>query len=438
MTQLIDTLLYPRWIIPVEPENVSLENHAIAVHDERIIDVLSAQDAEKKYSARNTVHLAHHVVMPGLVNMHTHSAMVLFRGMADDLALMEWLQNHIWPAEKQWLSAQFVYDGTQLAILEMLRSGTTCFNDNYFFPDGVAHAAVQAGMRAAIGAVVINFSSAYAADTQEYIAKALESYDAWRDHKLITHMLAPHAPYTVDDKTFIKVAALAAENKLRIHLHLHETKQEITDSLRDYGKRPLKRLQDLGLVSPDLLCVHMTQVDAEDIAILENHQAHVIHCPESNLKLASGFCPVAQLMKNNINVALGTDGAASNNDLNMFIEMRTAALLAKAVAQEPTALNAMQAIKMATLNGAQALGLADNIGSITPGKYADLIAVNLTDINTQPLYNPISHVVYALNAQQVSDVWVAGKRLLENGAFTQSDAQAIVARAHEWAQKLRL
>lgn len=433
--QIIDTLLLPRWIIPIEPHAIELDHHAVAIHAGRIVAVLPHEQAKQQYSAKETLDLPHHVVMPGLINTHAHSAMTLFRGMADDLALMDWLENHIWKAERRWMSDSFVYEGTQLAILEMLRSGTTCFNDNYFFPDSVARAAIEANMRAVVSSPVINFSSGYAQTADDYIARAMDSFYQWRNHTLITTMIAPHAPYTVDDETFVKIHRLAEEHTLRIHLHLQETQGEVEQSLANYQKRPLKRIADLGLASDRLLCVHMTQVSQEDLAILQKARAHVVHCPESNLKLASGLCKVTQIMREKVNVALGTDGAASNNDLDMITEMRTAALLAKVEANDPTALNAATALQMATLNGARAIGLEKEIGSVVPGKYADLIAIDLSDVNTQPVYKPSSHVVYAMNSRQVSDVWVAGKQLLKNGQFVHLDVKAITAKAREWAAK---
>jgi 5-methylthioadenosine/S-adenosylhomocysteine deaminase len=435
--QVVDTLIYPRWIIPIEPHDAVLEQHAIAIQHGHITALLPAKEAALTYLAKETLHLPEHVVMPGLVNVHTHSAMTLFRGMADDLALMEWLENHIWMAERQWLSDEFVYDGTQLAILEMLRSGTTCFNDHYFYPSSVARAAVEAGMRAVIGPIIISFGSGYAITPDDYINKAIETYHAWQ-HPLIKTMFAPHSPYAVDDVTLLKIQQIADELALRVHLHLHETKNEIEQSLKDYNKRPLQRIADLGLVTEHLLCVHMTQVCDEDLAILQQKRPHIVHCPESNLKLASGLCPTTKFFQNDLNVALGTDGAASNNDLDMFAEMRTAALLAKVESNEPTAINAAAALRMATLNGARALGLENEIGSVVPGKWADLIAINLADINTQPVYHPSSHCVYALNSRQISDVWVAGKRLLKNGQFTQLDVKAIIAKANEWAEKFKM
>jgi 5-methylthioadenosine/S-adenosylhomocysteine deaminase len=436
MQKQVDTLLYPRWIVPIEPHNVFLENHALAIDAGKILDILPADQAKQKYQSTNTQHLTNHVVMPGLINMHAHSPMVLLRGLADDLALMDWLQNHIWPAEAKWANEEFVYDGTQLAILEMLRGGTTCFNDHYFHSISIGKAAQAAGMRAFVGLWFIDFPTGYAKVTADYMARAEETYQYFQNDPLVQTCLAPHAPYTVSDASFALVKAFSEKHNLNVHLHLHETADEINQGLKQYNKRPLQRIAELGLVTPKFQCVHMTQITDEDIAILQKGGAHVVHCPESNLKLASGFCPVQKLLDANINVALATDGAASNNDLDMFGEMHVAAILAKSVAQDPTALNAATALKMATLNGARALGIADQVGSLVPGKFADLIAVDLSAYNTQPAYNPISHLVYAVNSHQVSDVWVAGKQLLKNGNFTTLDADAILAKTNQWRDKI--
>lgn len=435
--KIIDTLIFPRWIVPIEPHNIYLENHALAIHQGRIVEILPNEQAKKTYQATNTIELKTHVIMPGLINSHTHSPMTLFRGMADDLALMDWLQNHIWPAEAKWLSDDFCYDGTQLAILEMLRSGTTCFNDNFFYSESIGRAAADAGMRACLGACVIDFPTSYAKTPDEYLAKAVGVYQSWKNHPLISVSIAPHAPYTVSDETFLKVKAFAEKYNARIHLHLQETADEIQQSLQHYNKRPVQRMYDLGIMSKQLECVHMTQIIPDDIALLQKTGAHIIHCPESNLKLASGFSPIKQFMDAQINVALGTDGAASNNDLDMFGEMHVAAILAKAVSQKATALTAAETLRIATLGGARALGLENIVGSLASGKAADIIAIDLTASNTQPVYNPISHLVYAVNSRQVTDVWVNGKQLLKNSTFSSLDENSIVAKATVWKNKIQ-
>jgi 5-methylthioadenosine/S-adenosylhomocysteine deaminase len=318
----------------------------------------------------------------------------------------------------------------------MLRSGTTCFNDNYFYSESIGRATADANMRAVLGTCIIDFSTSYAQTPDEYIAKATELYQTYKNHPFITVSIAPHAPYSVSDDTFLKIKTFAEKYPVNIHLHLHETAEEINQSLKQFHKRPIQRIYDLGLMSKRLECIHMTQIVAEDIQLLQKTRASVVHCPESNLKLASGFSPVKQFIDAKITTALGTDGTASNNDLDMFGEMHTAALLAKSVAQDPTALNAAEILRMATLEGARAIGLDRDIGSIEAGKSADIIAVDLSSINTQPIYNPISHLVYAVNSRQVTDVWIAGKRLLKSGKFTMLDEKAIKIKIKKWSKKI--
>lgn len=432
----IDLLIHARWIIPVEPANTVLEHHAIAIHDGRIIELLPGTDAKQKYQAQAQHKLDHHVLIPGLINAHTHAAMALFRGLADDLPLMEWLQNHIWPAESRWVSTEFVHDGTQLAVAEMIRTGTTCFNDMYFFPDETARVADNIGIRAVVGLILIDFPTVWAANADEYIHKGIEVHDHYRNNPLITTAFAPHAPYTVSDAPLQRVVMLAEELDIPIHMHVHETAHEVMEAEKNSQQRPLQRLQDIGVLSPRLLAVHMTQLNDEEITQFAEASAHVVHCPESNLKLASGFCPVQKLQQANINVALGTDGAASNNDLDMLGEIKTAALLAKAVSGDASALPAADALRMATINGARALGLDHVIGSLEAGKAADIVAVQLDEISTQPVYNALSQLVYASARHQVSDVWVAGKQLLNNQILTTVDEKAVIAKAKTWAEKI--
>jgi len=434
--ETIDTLIKARWIIPVEPRDTVLEHHALAIRAGRIVDLLPIGEADARYQATTVHDLPDHVLIPGLVNTHTHAAMSLMRGLADDLPLMDWLKGHIWPAEGRWVGAEFVEDGTQLAMAEMLRGGITCFNDMYFFPEITAHAAARAGMRAALGLIVIDFPTAWANNADEYIAKGLDLYDRHRDEALLSFCFAPHAPYTVSDEPLKRIRTLANELDLPVHMHVHETAHEVQESMARFGMRPLERLAQLGLVGPNLLAVHMTQLEDAEIAHLAGSGAHVLHCPESNLKLASGFCPVQKLLDAGVNVCLGTDGAASNNDLDLMGEMRTAALLAKGVAGDAAALPADAALRMATLNGARALGLAEEIGSLVPGKAADVVAVDLGDIESRPIYHPQSHLVYATGRHQVSHVWVAGKALLRDRQLTTLDLEAIRARAAVWQERL--
>ena len=433
---IVDTLIHAGWIIPVEPPFDTLKHHSLVIHDGRICDLLPTELAKQQYYATTVENLENHALLPGLINAHTHAAMSLMRGIADDLPLMDWLQNHIWPLEQKWMSEEFVKDGTDLAIAEMLRGGTTCFNDMYFFPDITAQQAHQAGIRATVGLIVIDFPSVWAKDSDEYLSKGLNLNEQLKDSTLCSTAFAPHAPYTVSDAPLQKIAGYAQKLQRPVHIHVHETAFEVTQAVEQTGKRPLQRLQELGLVNASLIAVHATQLTDAEISLLAEAGATIVHCPESNLKLASGFCPVAKCLDAGVNVALGTDGAASNNDLDMFGEMRTAALLAKAVANDASAVSAMTALRMATINGAKALGLADEIGSLRIGKAADVIAVDLSSLETQPLYCPVSQIVYAASRQQVTDVWVAGKRLLQQRQLTTLNLNELTAKVANWQQRL--
>ncbi|MEO5703266.1 MAG: TRZ/ATZ family hydrolase [Gammaproteobacteria bacterium] len=432
----IDLLIHARWIIPVEPAGL-VEHHCLAIHEGRILDLLPSTAATDLYQASQSIILAEHALIPGLINAHTHAAMCLLRGLADDRPLMEWLNEHIWPAENTWVNADFVRDGTELAVAEMLRGGTTCFNEMYFFPDVAARVAFNTGMRANIGLILFDFPTAWANGPDEYLSKGLEVHDSYRDNPLVTTSFAPHAPYTVSDAPLEKLRTYAEELDMQIHMHVHETADEVRQSFEHYHERPLARLHRLALISPRLQAVHMTQLTEAEIAMFAAAGGHVLHCPESNLKLASGFCPVDKLVKAGVNVALGTDGAASNNDLDMFSEMRSAALLAKAVANDATSIPAAMALRMATLNGARALGIDEVTGSLLPGKAADITAVHLAGIESEPVYDPISQLVYATGRNQVTDVWVAGQHLLSNRVLTQMDERATLAKAREWGRKIR-
>lgn len=432
----IDSLIHARWIIPVQPDGVVHEHYSLAIQDGRIVAIIPQADARARYQADQVIERGEHVLIPGLINMHSHAAMVLLRGLADDLPLMDWLNHHIWPAEAQWVNEDFVRDGTRLAMAEMLRGGTTCFNDMYFFPEVTARAVTECGMRACVGLIVLDFPSAWASSADEYLDKGLALHDELHNHPLIRTAFAPHAPYTVSDQPLERIRVLSDELDLPVHMHVHETSAEVAQSQAQFGVRPLERLARLGLVSPTLLAVHMTQLLDAEIAHLAASGVQILHCPESNLKLASGFCPVHKLQRAGINVALGTDGAASNNDLDMFGEMRTAALLAKAVAGDASVLPATQALRMATLNGARALGIGDDTGSLELGKSADIVAVRLDEIETQPFYHAISQLVYATGRDKVTDVWVAGRQLLHERQLVTLDSEAILAHAAAWRSKI--
>jgi len=433
----VDTLIHCRWIAPVEPAATVHEYHSLALHKGRILDILPTGAARARYTADCEHELDRHLLIPGLVNAHTHAAMSLLRGLADDIPLQEWLNSHIWPAESRWVNEEFVHDGTQLAIAEMLRSGTTCFNDMYFYPDITARTAAGCGMRASVGLIVIDFPTVWAGDAGEYISRGLSVRDHYRGDPLISTVFAPHAPYTVSDQPLQHIRVLADELDIGIHMHVHETADEVDQAESLTGQRPLARLHDLGLVSPALIAVHMTQLGSAEIDAFAAAGGHVVHCPESNLKLASGFCPVRELLAAGVNVALGTDSAASNNDLDMLGEMRTAALLAKGTSGDASALPAHEILRMATLNGARALGLGEQTGSLVVGKWADLTAVNLDTLETQPVYDPVSQLVYASGREQVTDVWVAGQQLLKDRRLTTLDDHEILARTRGWRDRIR-
>ena len=436
MTSQIDSLLHARWIVPADEAQSLLEFHSIAVNQGKILEILPTDKAKLQYSAKNELELEDHLLMPGLINAHGHAAMSLFRGLADDLALMTWLQEHIWPAEGAFVSPEFVRDGTRLAIAEMLKSGTTCFSDMYFYPDVAAETASELGMRAQICCPIFDFPTPWAKDADEGIHTAIEVHAAQRHNALVSIAFGPHAPYTVSDEPLKKIASIQEELQIPVQMHVHETAFEVTEAEKN-GERPISRLAKLGLLGPNFQAVHVTQVNDEDLALLERHNVKVIHCPESNLKLASGFCPVDRLVKAGVTVALGTDGAASNNDLDMFGEMQTAAQLAKAVSGDAAALPAYEAIQMATLKGAEALGIEAITGSLEAGKAADIIAIDMSQLETQPVYHPVSQLVYTRMADKVKHVWVNGKMLVRDGILTQIDIDKLKQHARQWGDKIR-
>ncbi|MDH4040531.1 MAG: TRZ/ATZ family hydrolase [Gammaproteobacteria bacterium] len=433
--QTADTLIHPGWIVPVLPTGAVLENHSIAITGDRITALLPRSEAGG-ITAGRVLELPGHALLPGLVNSHGHAAMSLLRGFADDLPLMPWLEQHIWPAEAAHVSAGFVRDGVELAIAEMIRSGTTTFSDMYFFPDACAETAQRLGMRCQITFPILDFPTVWARDADEYISKGLALRDAVKHSALVTVGFGPHATYTVSEPNLVKVATLAAELDAAVQIHLHETRGEVLLAVEQNGERPLDSLYRLGLLGPRTQCVHMTDLGDQDIALLAATGAHVVHCPQSNMKLASGTCPVGKLLAKGVNVALGSDSAASNNDLNLFGEMQSAALLAKLQGGDASALPASAALEMATINGARALGLEDLIGSLEPGKLADLIAVDLGQPETQPLYHPLSQLVYACNGSQVTHSWIGGVQVMDRRQLTHIDLSALGARTRTWRDRI--
>ena len=431
-----DLLIEAGFVVPVVPHGVVLEHHAVAVTGGRIVAVLPVPEARLRFAPHETVSRPDAALIPGLVNAHTHNPMTLLRGVADDLPLKVWLQQHIWPIEAAVIGPDFVADGITLAIAEMLRGGTTCVNENYFFPDVQAATYKRHGFRARVGLPVIDFPTAWAASDDEYFDKADEVHDQWRDDALIATAFAPHAPYTVNDANFERIRMLADQLDIPVHLHLHETAQEVEQSLEKHGQRPIARLDRLGLVNERLIAIHMTQLTEAEMHLCAERGVSVVHCPESNLKLASGFCPACALERAGVNLAIGTDGCASNNDLDMFSETRTAALLAKAVAQDAAALDAFSALRAATLGGAKAIGFDDRVGSIEPGKEADLVCVDLSALETQPLHHVVSQLIYATGRQQVSDVWIAGRARLRQRMLVDIDIEGVLSNARQWRERI--
>lgn len=432
-----DSLISATWIVPIEPAGHVLEEHAVAVSNGRIADLLPAAEARRKYQPSVTLDRPGHALIPGLVNAHTHAAMSLFRGYGDDLALENWLTDRIWPAEKRWASAEMVRDGTDLAIAEMLSAGITCFSDQYFFPEIIAATANNAGIRANVGSPVLDFATSWASDASDCLAKAGDLlHDPYAGHPLISTCFAPHSTQALSDEAFTELRVMADQLDVRVQIHLHETATEVEHAVSTTGMRPIQRLRELGLINASLLAVHAVHVTDEEIALLADSNVAVAHCPRSNLKLASGIAPLARFRDAGINVGLGTDGAASNNTLDLLAEASTAALLAKVKSDDAAVLDASSVLELATLGSARALGLDAGIGSIVPGKWADLTCIDLSRLNSQPLYDPVSQLIYAVRADQVADVWVAGKHLLESGELTHMSTDDLIARATEWRDRI--
>ncbi len=430
------TLIHPRYLVAVRPQGLVLENHSIAIEQGLIVSIMTRTESEQAYPDAESIELPDHVLLPGFINMHTHSPMTLLRGYADDMDLDVWLREHIWPAEQEFVGPSFVADGARLAIAEMFRAGTTCFNDMYFFPDVLGETCLDTGIRASIGVPLIETQTAWASDVDSYFEQGLRLHDDWRSESLLNITFSPHAPYSVSDETLRRVATHSRELEVPVHLHLLETQWDIKHSLQHHDVHPLHRLKDLDLLNSRLLAVHMTQLSSEDIDQLAQSGVHVVHCPQSNLKLASGICPLASLLEAGVNVSLGTDGSASNNDLDLLSEAQTAALLAKGISGNAKAVDAFQALEMLTINGAKALGMDKLTGSIEVGKAADLCAIDLSCPETQPLYHVVSQVIYAASRRQVSDVWVAGRRVLERGELTTIDLEEVTRKAGQWQSRL--
>ncbi|MET1253681.1 TRZ/ATZ family hydrolase [Aliikangiella maris] len=432
----IPLILAADWVIPMTATDHWLENHAVIILDQQIIDILPINQLSEKYPQHDITDLSGQVLMPGFINAHCHAAMNLLRGLSDDLPLKDWLEKAIWPVEAKFVDDSFVYQGTQHAIAEMLRGGTTCFQDMYFMPDQAAKAAHESGIRSSVGLIVVDFETSWAKSAQECIDKGLDVFDQFKHSNTVTFNLAPHAPYTVSKNSLEKLAVLSNELNMPLQIHLHETAFEVESFIKENNIRPLARLKEIGLLSPLLNAVHMTQLNEGEIQWLAENGCHIVHCPQSNMKLASGVCPTQQLLDAGVNLAIGTDGAASNNDLDMLDELKSAALLAKLDYLNPTAMTAYQALYAATMGGAKALGLSDITGSLEIGKAADIIAIDLNQIETQPVYNPISQIVYAASRNQVTNVWVNGKHLLKDRQLLSLNESLILNNSKFWQKQI--
>lgn len=437
MTQQVDQLLFPRWLVPIEPQQVILEDHALAIKDGLITAILPREEAKSAFYAKEEWHGPHHVLIPGLINTHTHSPMNLFKGIADDLPFHDWLHQAIWPRENQFINPEFIEDGSLLAAAEMLLSGTTTFNDMYIYPEYTIKAVKKSKMRAVLGLPIFDFATQWSKNTESTLKMGEALIQEFQHDPHIFFAIAPHAPYTVSDSNFLKAKDFAEKHQLLMHCHLHETQQEILDSLKNYGLTPIQRLEQLGLLNDRFLAVHMIHVNTKEQDIIAKHQVSIAHCPESNMKLASGIAPISSYLNKGINVTIGTDGAASNNDLDLLGEIQTASLIAKGISQKADSLNAWESLAMATTHAAKALKLENLIGSLKPGLMADITAFDLKHIATQPVYNPVAQLIYAASRDQVSDVWVGGKQLVKNKKLTTLDVDALIEKAEKWAAVLQ-
>lgn len=433
----VDLIIRAPWTIPVTPQSPILEDAAIAIRNGQIIEVGPSADIQLVYQAAEQVELTSHILLPGLINAHGHAAMSLFRGHAEDTELQAWLHERIWPLEARWVDADFVRDGTRLAIAEMLHSGITCFSDMYFFPEVAASEAKSAGMRAQVAFPVIEFANAWSQTSEEGVHKGLALHDLYRNDPHIHIAFGPHSVYSIQSADLDRILMYSEELDINIQIHLHENAAELATNRKLFGTSGVHHLHQHQLLSPRLQAVHMTQIEDEELVLLAENNVQVVHCPTSNAKLASGVCPVTDLIEAGVNVCLGTDGAAANNCLDLLGEARLASLMAKLRSGDAAALPAKTVLEMATINGAKALGLADRIGSLEPGKAADIIAVDISAPAQQPLYDPLAQLIHSNAGQRVSEVWVDGIRLMRNGALTQVDESAMFSSTAAWQQKIR-
>ncbi len=436
MSENVDIIILADSVLTMDADQSVLIDGAVAVKDGKVIAVGAASDISGRYSSGRTVGGKGKVVFPGLVNAHTHAPMVYFRGLKDDLPLKVWLEEHIWPAENRWLSPQFVGDAAQLACLEMLKAGITLYNDMYFFGEVIAGVTKKTGMRAVVGAGILDFPGRTAKTVDEYFWNAENFIGSWTGDDLIVPAIAPHSPYACCPQTIERAKAVSERFNVPLHLHLSETKWEVEEIGRRYGKTPVELLDGIGVLDDSVIAAHCVHVNDEEIEILAGRKVGVAHCIESNLKLAAGIAPVVKMVGAGVKVTFGTDGAASNNDLDILSEMSTAAKVHKAVSGDPTALNAKLVLLMATRWGAEALGLGEVTGSIEEGKAADMVIADLNRPHLVPVYDVYSHIVYSMRSSDIETVLVSGRIVVDRGRLTTADEAEIIAKAVEWGQKI--
>jgi 5-methylthioadenosine/S-adenosylhomocysteine deaminase len=432
-----DLIIRAGHILKMDAALAVIEDGAVAVADGKVLAVGSAQDILKRYSSGNVLGGPDTVAFPGLVNTHTHSPMVFFRGLADDIFLREWLEKHIWPAEKKWLSPQFVTDAVELACLEMLKAGITAFNDMYFYGNEIAAASRKMGMRAFVGAGIVDFATGTGAGAEDYFANAEALIRSWKGDELITPCIAPHSIYACGPDTLKKTKEISERFGVPIHIHLSETQWEVGQVKTLYNKRPVEYLDSIGFLDKTVLAAHCVWVDDREIRILGKKKVNVSHCMESNLKLASGFAPVTTMLAEGIKVTFGTDGAASNNDLNLLSEMSTTAKVHKALTSNPTVLDTRTVLLMATRWGAEALDLGRTVGSIEEGKDADIVIADLKKPHLTPMYDVYSHIVYSMNSADIDTVIIKGRVVVRNGDLTTADESEIMGKAVEWGKRIK-
>jgi 5-methylthioadenosine/S-adenosylhomocysteine deaminase len=424
-------------VVTVDAERHLFSPGAVAVDGRVIVAVDRADVVASKYAATDTIDASGQVVLPGLINTHTHAPMVLYRGLADDLALKDWLEHYIFPAEAKTVTPEFVRVGTRLAALEMIQSGTTAFVDMYYFEEEIAKATREAGLRGVLGETVIDFPSPDSKTPADALARAEAFMKDFRGDGLIVPAVAPHAVYTVDEKWLKASRALADKYSAPVVLHISETQDEVKTSLERHHLRPVEYLESIGFWGPRTIAAHGVWLSEPEIAILARHHVALSHNPESNMKLASGAAPVMRCLDAGMIVGLGTDGAASNNDLDMFEAMRQASFLQKLETMDPRALPATKALEMATVIGARALGLAEQIGSLEPGKRADLITVSMKGARQTPMYNAVSHLVYVTKGDDVRNTIVNGRVLMRDRKVTTLDEDRVIADARAMADRVR-